>query len=77
MSQTERILTRDWERYSLGECVFKPVGLSREELEEALKKAYKEFYSWFSITRRINHRIPFPYLVNSLLTNSAFRQFGK
>ena len=75
MSKAGRIRTHNWERYSLGECVFEPVGLGKEELEEALRGAYNRFYSWTSILRRTNFRLPFRNFVYSLLTNSAFRQF--
>ena len=76
MSQAGRILTHDWRRYNLGECVYRPVGWSKKELEDALKRAYKKFYSCSSMIRRINH-LPFRHLVNSLLTNLDFRRFGK
>jgi len=77
MSKAGRIRTRDWNLYGLGDCVFEPIGWSKEGLEEALKRAYKEFYSLSSITRRINRRLPFRHFVSTLMTNFDFRRFGK
>lgn len=48
-----RIFTRDWSRFSGTECVFKPLAWTPEELEERLHYAYRKFYSFTSIARRL------------------------
>jgi radical SAM superfamily enzyme YgiQ (UPF0313 family) len=44
-----RILHRNWDLYDTRHCVFRPAGMSAEQLEAGYWRAYKDFYSWGSI----------------------------
>lgn len=49
-----RIIERNWALYDVQHCVFKPLKMSPEELEEGLRWAWKETYSYLSIFKRIS-----------------------
>jgi radical SAM superfamily enzyme YgiQ (UPF0313 family) len=53
LESENRILTFDWSKYDTAHAVFKPGQMSPEELENGYKRAYKEFYSWRNIIKRI------------------------
>jgi radical SAM superfamily enzyme YgiQ (UPF0313 family) len=48
-----RILTEDWSKYDMATVVFKPKGMTIEQLQEGFWWVNKEFYSLRSMARRI------------------------
>ena len=46
-----RLLHRDWDLYDTRHVVFRPRGMSAEELESGYWRAYHDFYRWGSILR--------------------------
>lgn len=68
-----RILTRDWARYDTGHVVFRPKQMTPEQLLEGIRWAYREFYSWRSILRRLPVREP-QYALRSLVFNLALKK---
>ncbi len=60
-----RILSRDWEKYDSLHVVYQPLGMSVEELEKGMRRAWKEIFSTCSIYKRVLKRPwihPFFYL---------------
>ncbi len=56
LKKEERILTKDWSKYSYCNCVFQPDKMSPEELDEGLRWAYQELnnhYNWKSLPERV------------------------
>ncbi len=53
LEQEARILTYDWRKYDTAHAVFQPRQMSPEQLETGYYKAYREFYRWSSILRRM------------------------
>jgi len=51
MERQRRILHRNWDFYDTRHCVFRPAGLTPEQLEAGYWSAYKEFYQWGSLLR--------------------------
>jgi radical SAM superfamily enzyme YgiQ (UPF0313 family) len=51
MKQQGRILHDNWDLYDTRHSVFRPAGMSAEQLEAGYWRAYKEFYRWGSIVR--------------------------
>jgi radical SAM superfamily enzyme YgiQ (UPF0313 family) len=49
MVRQNRIETRNWDRYDTRHVVYRPSGLSAEELKRGYDRAYESFYSWLSI----------------------------
>ena len=45
MQDAGRIVSRDWRDYDTRHAVFKPQGMSRQELEQGYDWSYKQFYS--------------------------------
>jgi radical SAM superfamily enzyme YgiQ (UPF0313 family) len=50
-----RILTEDWSKYDMATVVFRPKGMTVEQLQEGFWWVNKEFYSLRSMARRIFH----------------------
>lgn len=53
LEQEGRITDTDWSKYDVTNSVVKHPTMSREEIENGLRWAYKEFYSHKSIVRRL------------------------
>ncbi|RJQ53172.1 MAG: radical SAM protein [Actinobacteria bacterium] len=51
-----RIVSRDWSRYDTRHCVFRPLHMSAEELEEGYWRAKRRFWSWRGIIRGAQNR---------------------
>jgi radical SAM superfamily enzyme YgiQ (UPF0313 family) len=51
MMQQGRILTENWDLYDTRHIVYRPRGLSREELQQGYEWAYRAFYRWGNILR--------------------------
>jgi len=51
MEAENRIVHRDWDRYDTQHVVYRPRGLTPDQLESGYWKAYRDFYTWRSIWR--------------------------
>lgn len=49
MESRNRIVTKNWDLYDTRHVVYKPNGLTKEEIENGYNWAYKEFYKWNNI----------------------------
>jgi len=56
LEKEDRILTREWEKYDTLNCVFEPIGMTPLELENGLRKIWKDVFSLKSIYHRILRR---------------------
>ncbi len=52
LDEQGRILHRDWDYYDTDHAVFRPLGMSPEELEAGHKEAYRQFGTYSSILQR-------------------------
>ena len=57
MEEAGRITTHDWSKYDTRTVVYKPLGLSAEELKAGYDWSYKEFYKWSNIFRSCTNDI--------------------
>ncbi len=48
-----RITTNNWDLYDTRHAVFRPVGMTAEQLEAGYRGAYEKFYRWSSILRSV------------------------
>ena len=75
MEASGRIVERDLEKYNTSNVVFRPTGMTAEELEEGYLWMYRQFYSFRNIVRR------FPGSAaqrkSYLLFNLFYRKFGR
>ncbi len=53
MEREGRLLHKDWSRYTISNVVMRPRGMSREALERGFNRAYRQFYSYGSIMKRL------------------------
>lgn len=69
-----RIFDRDLTHYNTSRSVFTPAGMTPQELESGYLWAYRHFYSWPNILRRLprDMRRTIPYL----LFNVGYRRLG-
>jgi hypothetical protein len=49
MAAQRRLVTRDWDLYDTRHVVYRPIGLSPEDLKRGYDWAYEAFYRWSSI----------------------------
>lgn len=70
-----RILDHDLTHYNTSRAVFQPAGMTAQELETGYLAAYRRFYSWPGILRRLpsDPRRRRPYL----LFNIFYRKYGR
>lgn len=57
MEEAGRITTHDWSKYDTRTVVYKPLGLSAEELKAGYDWSYEEFYKWSNILRSCTNDI--------------------
>lgn len=53
LEEQNRIIERDWAMYDVEHCVFEPLKMSKEELEEGTEWAWRETYRYLSIFKRL------------------------
>ncbi len=53
MEKEGRIIHKDWSRYDMNHVVFQPKLMSPDELMQGYLSAYRSFYSWRSIAKRV------------------------
>ena len=51
LESENRIVHRDWDRYTTRDVVYRPRGLTPEQLLDGYRRAYHDFYTWASILR--------------------------
>ena len=75
LSAQGRITDHNPEHYNTARVVFRPRGMSAEQLEAGYLRVYREFYSWGSILRRIprHPRQRTAYFLFNLL----YRKYGR
>ncbi|MEW9534757.1 radical SAM protein [Microbispora sp. NPDC049125] len=49
MAAEGRILHQDWDRYDTRHVVYRPVGVTAQQLEDGYWRAYRDFYRWSAI----------------------------
>ncbi|PKM96481.1 MAG: B12-binding domain-containing radical SAM protein [Firmicutes bacterium HGW-Firmicutes-1] len=68
-----RIIERDWALYDVEHCVFVPLKMTKDELEEGIEWAWRETYSFSSIFKRL---APFTHSPFIALSTNIFGYRG-
>ncbi len=76
LEEEGRILSRDWEKYDSLHVVYQPLGMSVEELEKGMRRAWKDVFSTSSIYKRILKR-PWIHPLFYLGMNWGFHRLTK
>ena len=73
-----RILTYDWSLYDVFHTVFQPKQMTPDELQQGLEQAYRDFYSFGSISKRVLSMMPKMrfYTLASAGINVDFHRFA-
>jgi len=53
LEREKRVLESDWSRYTISNVVFRPANMTPEALQAGFEWAYRSFYSYASIARRL------------------------
>lgn len=69
-----RIIERDWALYDVEHCVFQPLKMTKEELEEGTEWAWRETYSYSSIFKRLAPFNNSPFI--ALPANLGYRGYA-
>lgn len=80
MEDQGRIIDRDWSKYTISNAVSAPLSMSKKALEDGFKWAYREFYSYRSMARRLLpswRRRPLLYLKLNLAFRSVAREVSR
>lgn len=75
LENEDRILTREWSKYDTESVVFRPKGMTIEQLSEGFREINRRTYSYKSICRRINSSMKLLHI--AVAGNLAFRHFAK
>jgi radical SAM superfamily enzyme YgiQ (UPF0313 family) len=70
-----RILHRNWDLYDTRHCVFRPAGMSPEQLETGYWRAYKDFYGWGSILRSVATKESWSERLRHLAYTAGWKKF--
>jgi radical SAM superfamily enzyme YgiQ (UPF0313 family) len=77
LTEEGRIISTNWDEYTMHKCVFKPKHFSPRELEESVINATKKFYSLTSILKRTQFNMNYSFLGKyfpvNLLRNIALK----
>ena len=63
MAAENRLTTHDWDLYDTRQVVYRPLGLTPQELKTGYDWSYREFYRWGNIMkaasahRSVSHRV--------------------
>ncbi len=74
MEAAGRIVHRDWDRYDTRTVVFRPAGLTPEQLEDGYWRAYRDFYRWPAIWRGAKDK-PLPNRLRHLAYAGGWKKF--
>lgn len=75
LEEEGRITERDWAMYDVEHCVFKPLKMMKEELEEGITWAWRETYTYRSIFQRLAPFRNIP-LISLLLNIGGYRGYA-
>ncbi len=70
-----RILTRDWSLYDAQHVVFRPKGMTPEQLQAGHERAWRKAYAWRSIASRLLRSRVAPHV--SLAANVGYRFYAR
>ncbi len=58
LERAERIIDRDWGRYTISNVVFRPLKMTAQALQDGFDWAYRSFYGYPSIVSRLLPQLP-------------------
>jgi hypothetical protein len=77
MERQNRIVTRNWDLYDTRRVVYRPIGLSAEELKRGYDWAYEAFYEWGSIIRAASAHESVKHRLKHLAYSAGWKKFER
>jgi radical SAM superfamily enzyme YgiQ (UPF0313 family) len=77
MEEQNRIVTRDWRLYDTRTVVYRPIGLSAEELKRGYDWSYKAFYRWNSILQGASQHSSMKHLLKHFSYSAGWKKFER
>lgn len=75
MERDGRLLHSDWDRYDTRHVVYRPAGMSPEQLEAGYWRAYREFYSWRNLWAGASTKANAPGRLRHLAYAAGWKRF--
>lgn len=77
MEKQNRILHRNWKLYDTRHVVYRPFGLTPEELKRGYDWSYKAFYGWSSIVRAASHHCSMKRSLKHFVYSAGWKKFER
>lgn len=77
MASQDRILHRDWKLYDTRHVVYRPIGLSPEDLKRGYDWSYKAFYGWSSIIQAASHHCSMKRSAKHFVYSAGWKKFER
>jgi radical SAM superfamily enzyme YgiQ (UPF0313 family) len=77
MAAQDRLVTRDWDLYDTRHVVYRPIGLTAEELKRGYDWAYEAFYRWDSIFEAASAHGSAKHRLKHLFYSAGWKKFER
>ena len=77
MAAANRIETRNWDLYDTRHVVYRPLGLSPEELKRGYDWAYEEFYRWHNIFEAASAHSTVKHSLKHFFYSAGWKKFER
>ena len=77
MAAQDRLVTQDWDLYDTRHVVYRPIGLSAEELKRGYDWSYRAFYRWGSIFRAASTHASAKHALKHAAYSAGWKKFER
>ncbi len=77
MAAQDRLVTRNWDLYDTRHVVYRPIGLSPEDLKRGYDWAYRAFYRWGSIFRAASAHDSARHALKHVAYSAGWKKFER
>ena len=75
MVRENRMVSTNWDDYDTRHVVFRPAGMTAEQLQDGYRQAYRDFYSWSSILRSAGAHDSLTDKARHLIYSAGWKKF--
>ena len=75
MASQGRLVTQNWDLYDTRHVVYRPIGLSPEDLKHGYDWAYRAFYRWSSIFRAASAHASAKHALKHVAYSAGWKKF--
>ena len=77
MVRQDRIATRNWDLYDTRHVVYKPIGVSPEQLKSGYDRAYESFYGWGAILAGASNHSTLKHSLKHFAYSAGWKKFER